>query len=241
MTGASTCTDCPIDRYSNPGMSTCQLCPRYGYRHISGAFCLCDTGEFVDSAVPSHFSRAGFCPTYQNSGPQHLQKCELCAALGKTGVWNFARDNATLGYDADISYVCPAGYCQEQACASGRKAWESNPLCGSCLDGYSEWNGQCICQFALSWMWFLTYCDLSACSEPSAAGISVMVVIILIYVIVVHLLVQARAVGTLKSAICFCLLNCHCSLYVLHINRHGHRCARARINHLVCSILRMQV
>jgi hypothetical protein len=41
----------------------------------------------------------------------------------------------------DVQAVqCPANLCgTNRTCASGRKDWAINPLCGQCKDGYSEW------------------------------------------------------------------------------------------------------
>lgn len=29
-------------------------------------------------------------------------------------------------------------------CGANRQPFQANPLCGKCIDGYSEWNGDCI-------------------------------------------------------------------------------------------------
>jgi len=39
---------------------------------------------------------------------------------------------------------CLSGQCNNMACGSNRKPHAENPLCGQCLDGFSEWGGDCV-------------------------------------------------------------------------------------------------
>jgi hypothetical protein len=125
--GLTTCAACVETRYSPGGTSSCWDCPARSTRHVSGTFCVCNNG---------------FCPTYNLNQTSHLDSCDPCT---QDGWWGFIGATNVTNSVAGKLWACPPGYCPAaQTCGENRKPYATNPLCGSCLDGYYEWNGACI-------------------------------------------------------------------------------------------------
>ncbi len=70
------------------------------------------------------------------------------------------RDPVTLAIE---TFLCDGGRCAANgACGPNRVAAESNPLCGQCLPGHSEWAGTCLACSGVNW-WLLLGLLILAC------------------------------------------------------------------------------
>ncbi len=120
------------------GQSTCNLCeqPRYTIS-IGERICRdCNAGFFAvfhDASV-GHFSSCQPCPAGVD-----------CAAGVDPSVmadYYAIRDPVTLSLQ---TFPCGGSRCASNAlCSSNRAPAGGNPLCGQCLPGFSEWDGECV-------------------------------------------------------------------------------------------------
>jgi hypothetical protein len=114
-----TCMACINGRYaSTSGQSTCAICPSGSYSTATSGSTSCTSCASVSGVI-----------------------CEGGTVTNQDGQYLVVTDNGQV----QTTVSCPSGYCLEgQQCGPNRKPYVINPLCGQCLDGYTEVNGSCV-------------------------------------------------------------------------------------------------
>jgi hypothetical protein len=186
-----------------------QVTSTYGFRAIrfdlTNTIMECTRGNYLQNV--NGFSYCQACPdnTYSLSSSQSW--CYRCPASDEASCnsdnvfttsdrWRLLTPKPVTFIAADgrafVSpmeqasfYICPAGTCNSRNKCGPHRLVES-PLCGTCEDGYSEWEGQCL-----------------ACENGVNAGLVVgMLVVFWVFVLVYHLFSESSG-GSVRIVIYF--------------------------------------
>jgi WW domain len=143
---------CPAGTFEDRVTQRCITCSRYEYQQSPGKpQCdACATNQYKSSPDPSQ-AFCALCPSGAICG-------QRLPVQNQVGYWL----SPQLAGDV-LSYKCLQGRCiaastcfpstssmtstrfaSVSCCSEGRLLAQSNPLCGMCTAGYSEWNGTCI-------------------------------------------------------------------------------------------------
>jgi Tyrosine-protein kinase ephrin type A/B receptor-like len=162
--GSTSCTDCPAGSASNTaGAAKCAPCPQPSFQSATGqtSCAFCEFGTYVPSKLWSADTQAvcAICPeglncpgdgkafaaagyyAIETAGGEFLAlKCleKLCVDNQCAAVSN------STGAGAAEQLVCGK-------CGPNRRPFDENPLCGQCLDGYYEWNKECVLCESTRW------------------------------------------------------------------------------------------
>jgi hypothetical protein len=134
-TSSATCSPCPMGTFSDAsGSSACTQCDSRMYTSREGSVECLSCGSF-------HYARRGFNSTI---GCEECPPNVDCVSYDKvealTGFW---LNTDSHGYLRAVP--CGLNRCLGGGrCAPGRVSPDKNPLCGSCMDGFSLWAGSCI-------------------------------------------------------------------------------------------------
>jgi alpha-tubulin suppressor-like RCC1 family protein len=181
LAGQSFCNTCPTASFTTtdhditctacrPGQSTnktqipftCQDClPGYFADNVTCSPCA--SGTFTATGASESCTR---CPDGTFAAFSGQTVCNTCTNIegvtckdgdinNNENVWVQIQSNGDI-----VAIDCPTGYCKSQfQCANNRKPFSENVLCGQCLDGYTEWNGECVyCEKANGGFIFLIIC-----------------------------------------------------------------------------------
>ncbi len=167
-TDGITCTPCRLGTFSSiSGLDLCDVCPdgttsysegasqcaqcTTGSAGTGGKCSTCQTGTYATNSKTT-CNKCGVGISCTNGIVSVVNGYWLSGGLAKfTPPINISDTEPTgpvepVAEEGDLNAVpCPDGYCQTGAtCGANRVPYENNPLCGKCLDGYSQWSDSCV-------------------------------------------------------------------------------------------------
>jgi len=207
LAGRSSCDPCPPKYYSPPSLGQCQACVAPLVVSSDGLNCtgfFCELGHHWDydsaTCVPcgigTYSDVAGatltcarapantYVPVTGSTTPLECSgvdgiECVDGQAYNRVNYWAYTVDARTGQVDAMLCLPkhCVSGFREGKSCATNRNQDSSNVLCGQCLEGYSEWSGDCV-----------------DCRDGDSRGGFIVLLLIVTFaaVVIVHVLAQAR-------------------------------------------------
>jgi hypothetical protein len=138
-TGLSTCAACPTGTVgAGTGLTACLPCllPFYTAAEASRQCSSCNAGLYAvfDDVSSRTFRECLPCPAGAD--------CPALRNMTISSLYYATRNATTLEVQ---TFLCDGLRCAaDGACGANRPPANVNPLCGSCVSGYSEWGGQCM-------------------------------------------------------------------------------------------------
>ena len=163
--GSVRCSDCPVNSFANrTGLASCFPCPPNSYQLATrAADChVCDLSQYLrwtadgpqcQSCLPSHVAHCFVNGSVEAASPGVYLVLDQSSGLVSAAPCSASRclaasDCLSAGGGGSVAASERTGVSIVNCCSANRAPPADNPLCGRCLDGYQEWNGECLpCQW----------------------------------------------------------------------------------------------